>query len=83
MMAAFISNVKVSGEGGGDPEKFRDFFGPAQIDQSIRMAVQFCWMQLPKSRRNHDELEKQIRRIVDRALRDFREDQQAFMDDAP
>ena len=67
--------------GGGDADKFRDFFGPATIDQSIRHAIQFCWMGLPKSRRTPDELEKQIRRIVDRALRDFREDQQAFMED--
>jgi hypothetical protein len=78
-----VSVTKLSGEGGGDPEKFRDFFGPGQVDQGIRMAVQFCWMQLPKSRKTPDELEKQIRRIVDRALQNFREDQQAFMDDAP
>jgi hypothetical protein len=31
-------------------------------------------MALPKDRRNVDELERQVRRIVDRALRDFRED---------
>jgi len=66
---------------GGDAEKFRDFFGPAHIDQFLRQAIQFCWMGLPKSNRTTDELERQIRRIVERALRDFREDQQAFMDD--
>ena len=65
----------------GEADKFRDFFGPAQIDQSVRHAVQFCWMALPKSKRTPDELEKQIRRVVDRALRDFREDQQAFAKD--
>ena len=65
-----------------DAEKFREFFGP-HVDQSIRMAVQHCWMSLPKSKRTADELETQIRRIVDRALRDFREDQQAFLDEDP
>ena len=67
---------------GDDAEKLRDMFGPAQIDQFIRQAIQFCWMGLPKTKRSPDELEKQIRRIVDRALRDFREDQQAFRDES-
>jgi hypothetical protein len=55
-----------------------DVFGPAQVDQSFREAIQLCWMALPKDHRNHDELEKQVRRIVDRALKDFREDSEAF-----
>ena len=53
-------------------------FGPSQIDQTVRQAIQFCWMALPKDRRTADELEKQIRRIVDRALKDFREDAAQF-----
>ena len=53
-------------------------FGPAHIDQEIRQAIQFCWMSLPKERRTAEELETQIRRIFERALRDFREDQQSF-----
>jgi hypothetical protein len=35
-------------------------------------------MSIPKSRRTPDELERQIRRLLDRALEDFREDQAAF-----
>jgi hypothetical protein len=35
-------------------------------------------MSLPKERRTVEELEKQVRRLVDRALRDFREDRDAF-----
>jgi hypothetical protein len=64
-----------------DPEaqnKMRDMFGPGQVDQQIRQALQFCWMMLPDDRKNIDELEKQIRRILDRALKDFREDTDAF-----
>jgi len=65
--------------GGEDPNaKFAEVFGPGQIDQIIRQAVHFCWMALPKDRRNSDELESQIQRIVARALKDFRDDQQAF-----
>jgi len=59
-------------------EKMADFFGPHQVDQFIRQAVQFCWMSLPKDRRKPKELEKQIHRLVARALKDFREDREAF-----
>ena len=70
-----------TGEGGADEsgmERTADFFGPGHVDQTIRQAIQVCWMVLPKERRNADEMEKQFRRIVDRALRDFREDSEAF-----
>jgi len=71
-----ITSLSVgSGEGAEDPyEKMADIFGPGQVDQTIRQGIHFCWMALPKDRRNLEELERQVRRIVDRALRDFRED---------
>ncbi|MCA9170868.1 MAG: hypothetical protein KDB23_24500 [Planctomycetales bacterium] len=56
----------------------RDFFNPSQVDHSVRQALQMCWMMLPNDKRNADELERQFRRIVDRALEDMREDDQAF-----
>ena len=65
-------------EGGDAAERVADVFGPGHIDQTIRQAIQFCWMSLPKERRTAEELERQVRRIVDRALKDFREDQHAF-----
>ena len=75
---AFISTCS-SGEGGEDAaDRMAEMFGPGQIDQMIRQGIHFCWMALPKDRKNADELEKQIRRIVDRALKDFREDQEQF-----
>lgn len=64
------------GEGGDD--KLKHMFGPGQVDQSIRHAIQFMWMALPEKRRNVDDVEKEFRRLVDRALRDFREDAQSF-----
>jgi hypothetical protein len=66
------------GEGEDAAERMAEMFGPAQIDHMIRQAVQFCWMGLPKERRSAEEVEAQIRRIVERALRDFREDRRAF-----
>ena len=59
-------------------EKTRDFLGPSQIDHQIRMAIQLLWTVLPKEKRNVDEVERQIRRIVDRAMRDLRDDFENF-----
>lgn len=56
----------------------RDFFGPQMIDEQVRQAISFCWMALPPDRRNVDEVEKEIRRLVDRALRNLRDDATAF-----
>jgi hypothetical protein len=63
-------------------DKMREMFGPSQIDQQIRQAINFCWLGLPKAKRNMDELERQIRRLVDRALRDAREDFDTFYGDS-
>jgi hypothetical protein len=59
-------------------ERMTELFGPACIDQFIRQAIQQCWMLLAKEKRTPEGLESQIRRLVDRALRDFREDLDAF-----
>ena len=41
----------ITGNDGGDvAERMNEVFGPAQIDQQIRQAVQFCWMSIPKER---------------------------------
>jgi hypothetical protein len=59
----------------GFMEMFRN---PAQLDQTVRGAVQLCWTVLPKERRTIGELEKQFRRLVERALKDFSEDKTEF-----
>jgi hypothetical protein len=59
-------------------KRLRAFFSPQQVDQQIRAAIQFCWLALPPKRQNVDEVEKQIRRLVDRALRDLRKDSKSF-----
>ncbi len=62
----------------GTADKVRQMFGPGQVDEQIRQAIHMCWMLLPDDRKSVDELEKQVRRIVDRAMKDLREDADAF-----
>ena len=71
-MAMFDPNDPEAGE------NMRAMFGPGQVDQSVRQAIQMCWMMLPNGGRTVAELEKQFRRIVDRALKDLQEDADAF-----
>lgn len=61
-------------------DQMHDMFGPSQVDLQIRQAIQCCWIGLAKDKRNVDELERQIRRLVDRALRDVHEDFDEFFD---
>lgn len=75
-------NVHQATCGGGDDEnpmeRMSQMFGPGHVDQAIRGAIQACWMALPKERRSAAEVEKEIRRIVERALLNLREDAEAF-----
>jgi len=66
------------GEEAEDGGKLRSMFGPGQIDAQIRQAIHLCWLMLPDDRKTTAELEKQIRRVVDRALQDLHEDADAF-----
>lgn len=59
-------------------ERVRGFLSPASVDQSVRHAIQMCWMLLPQEKKNVDDLEKEFRRIVDRAIENLREDDQSF-----
>jgi hypothetical protein len=83
-MAALVHHaVSCCGDGGEDEKSnpmdaMREMFGPGHVDQAVRQAIQACWMALPKDRRTVEEVEKQIRRLVDRALTNLREDTNAF-----
>jgi len=59
----------------GDPEEFRKMFGPGHADQMVRQAIQSCWMILPKDKLSLDSLEKEFRRLVDRAFANLKEDE--------
>lgn len=77
-MAAYFSSCSSEGNDESGRGDMSEFMGPGQIDQMIRQAINFCWMTLPKERKNADELEKQVQRLVSRAIRDFRDDAEAF-----
>lgn len=83
-MAAHVTHaIAGGGDGGGGNddgpmEKMRDMFGPGHVDQIVRSAIQTCWMALPKDRRTVGEVEKEMRRLVDRAIANLREDLAAF-----
>lgn len=53
-------------------------FGPGHVDHLIRQCIQACWMALPPQRQNPEEVTQEIRRLVDRALKDLAEDSKAF-----
>lgn len=79
-MAAF--HIATAGDGDGDKpnpmEQMSQMFGPGHVDQSVRQAISICWMALPPDRRNVAEVEKEIRRLFERALSDLRDDHNAF-----
>jgi hypothetical protein len=58
-----------------DPDQVRRMLGPGHVDNSVRQAIQLCWMMLPPERKTLDALEQEFRRLLDRAFRDMREDE--------
>ncbi len=50
----------------------RDVMGPQAVDQFIRQAVSTCWMMLPEEDKTVEALEREVRRLVDRALKDVK-----------
>jgi hypothetical protein len=74
-----MASFSLPGTPDDDAERrMAQLFGPGQVDQQIRQAIHVCWMMLPADRRNIDELEKEIRRIVERAFQSLREDADHF-----
>lgn len=59
-------------------ESFRKHMSPSQVDQSVRSALQMCWMMLPSKKKTPEDVEAQFRKLVDRAIRDMREDFDTF-----
>jgi hypothetical protein len=56
----------------------RDFFGPQAVDNAVRQAISTCWMILPEGKRSVAAVEAEIRRVVERALANLRDDASAF-----
>ena len=64
-------------ENAGD-DAMRQMFGPGQVDQQLRGTVSTCWLAMPKERRTVEEVEREMRRLFERAMEDLREDAQSF-----
>jgi hypothetical protein len=60
------------------PEKLWQALGPHHVDQTIRQAISTCWMMPPQEKKSVAGLEAEIRRVVERALKNLREDAAAF-----
>jgi hypothetical protein len=73
-----IHTTEVTCGGGGENPDWRDMFGPHQVDQLVRQSISMCWMALPRERRSLSAVEAEMRRLMERALRDMKEDAQAF-----
>ena len=64
-----------------DPEnrdRMRTFMRPDRVDMMIRQAIQLAWVMLPDERKNVTEVERVIRQMVDRAVKNYREDSELF-----
>ena len=82
---AVFSACHTTGGGDEDPEAatkaknaMRDMFGPGAVDQQVRAALSTCWMMFPEGERTPANVEREFRRIVDRALASLAEDAKAF-----
>ena len=51
---------------------------PMMVDQSIRQAIMNCWMMLPEDKRTLADLEREMNRLLKRALENMREDAASF-----
>jgi hypothetical protein len=65
-----------------DPEQartmMREMMGPQAVDRLIRQAISTCWMMLPAGKKSVESVEREIRRLLDRALDNLKEDTAAF-----
>ena len=84
-MAFFSSSCDITPNEGDDPnsaakaqEMLQAVMGPQAVDDAVRRAIQVCWMMLPQGQKTMDTVETEIRRLVDRALANMREDSKKF-----
>ncbi len=80
-MAMYTCNAFAS-DGDEDAGKARELMGqmlgPYGVDRAVGHAITTCWMMLPDDKRTIANVEAEIRRIVDRALANLKEDAKAF-----
>jgi hypothetical protein len=69
-----------------DPESLSKVLrqtSPDAASDSIRNAIRFGWWLLPKDQRTEENLEREIRCLVDDAIREFRQDKDRFLNPDP
>ncbi|MGH2609059.1 MAG: hypothetical protein ACRDHF_08215 [Tepidiformaceae bacterium] len=62
----------------GAADHMREVMGPFGPDNSMRQAVMTVWRFLPDAERSPEAVEREARRLLERAIRDLREDTEAF-----
>ena len=67
-----------SGQGALGPEMLGGLMGDDMTEMMLRQAIQACWLALPGERQHRDEVQAQLRRLLERALDDFEEDLRQF-----
>jgi hypothetical protein len=73
-----FSSVESSINEGDAKSAMQDMFGPGAVDQQIRAAISTCWMMFPKDKRSPEAVAIEVRRILERALSNLKEDAQVF-----
>ena len=53
-------------------------WGLPVVDLEIRQAISHCWLVMPPEKKTTRDVGLEIRRLVDRALKDLHEDTRAF-----
>ena len=71
----YLDSFDDSSEPAMDPNTL---MGPGAVDQQIRQALSCCWMMMPHDKKTVTNVEKEFRRLVDRALKDIRDDASTF-----
>ena len=61
-----------------DRKSMREFLGPQVVDNAVRQAISTCWMILPDGNRTVAAVEAEVRRVVERALANLRDDASVF-----
>jgi len=60
----------------GVPDDILKALGPGAVDRQIREAIHLCWLMLEPGQRNIVNLETEMNRLLNRAIRDIKEDDQ-------
>ena len=61
-----------------DEPGMRDWMGPGMVNQAVRQVIQIAWAALPPEKENAAVVERVVSHLVERALKDLREDRDRF-----